>query len=236
METSTIKNSPQLYARIAAVLLFISIFAGGFGEMFVLQKFIVNGDANATAHNILSSDWFFRFGFASYLTEAICDVTLIWVFYLLLKPVNQKVALLTVFFGLVSTITFAFAELFYIAARFILHAEYLKSFSTDQINSLALLSLKLYGYGSGVFMAFYGIATLLRGYLIFQSDYLPKSLGVLLMVSGACFVLGNFLLLLAPEYNTGFLLLPTVVAVFGLSFWLLIKGVDMDNWRAMQGT
>ncbi len=231
MKSLTVKTSPQFYAKTAGVLLLISILAGGFGEMFVLSKLIVYGNATSTAHNILASDSLFRFGFASYLIEAICDVTLILVLYLLLKPVHKNMALLTVLFGLASVITFAFAELFYIASLLILDADYLKSFSPDQINSLAMLSVKLYGYGGGVFMAFYGLATLLRGYLIFQSGYLPKFLGVLLILGGTCFVLRNFILVLTPAYASNFLLLPTAIAILTLSLWLLIKGVNVDKWK-----
>lgn len=231
MKSRTVETSPQFYAKTAGVLLLISIIAGGFGEIFVLSKLIVNGDATATAHNIMASESLFRFGFASYLIEAICDVTLIMILYLLLKPVHKNIALLTVFLGLVSMITFAFAELFYIAAPMILAADYLKSFSPDQINSLALLSLKLYGYGAGVFMAFYGLATLLRGYLIFHSGYLPKFLGLLLILGGTCFVIRNFILVLAPAYVSDLLLLPMVIAIITMSLWLLFKGVNIDKWK-----
>lgn len=231
MKSRPVETSPQVYTKTAGALLLISIIAGGFGEIFVLSKLIVGGNANETAHNIMASGLLFRFGFASYLIEAICDVTLILIFYLLLKPVHKNIALLTVFFGLVSTITFAFAELFYIAAPMILAADYLKSFSPDQINSLALLSLKLYGYGAGVFMVFYGLATLLRGYLIFHSGYFPQFLGLLLILSGSCFLIRNFILVLAPSYVSDLLLLPMLISIITMSLWFLFKGVNVDKWR-----
>src|SRR5204862_6937328 len=116
MKNQTIGTSPQFYARTAGVLLLITILAGGFGEFFVPAKLIVSGDATATANNIHTSALLFRLGFASYLVEAVCDVSLSLVPYLLLKPVRKDIALLAAFFGLVSTATFAFAELFYFAA------------------------------------------------------------------------------------------------------------------------
>jgi hypothetical protein len=115
--------------------------------------------------------------------------------YVLLKPVSKELSLLAAFFGLMGTALFAVAELFYIAVLVILgSAEYLKTFSSDQLNTLALLSLKLFGYGAAAFTVYYGVAWTVRGYLIFRSDYLPGFLGVLMAIGGLGFVARNFLL------------------------------------------
>jgi hypothetical protein len=225
--------SIQTYARIAGVLFLLSMIAGGFGEFYVPTKLIVSRDAAATAKNITASMSLFRMSFASYLVEAVCDIALAWIFYVLLRPVRRDLALLAAFFGLVSTATFAIAELFYFAASFILGgADYLKTFSPEQLNSLAMLSLKFYGVGGGVFMVFYGIACILRGYLIFRSGYLPKVLGALLALAGLGFVAHNFLLVLAPAYASDFLLLPMFLAGVTLTVWFLAKGVDVPKWEA----
>src|SRR5439155_2181656 len=111
-----------------------------------------------------------RLGFAGYLVEAVCDVALALILYALLKPVQRDVALLAAFFGLIGTALFGVAELFYFAAPLVLRgAEYSKVFSPDQLNALALLSLRWFGYGGTIFMVFYGVAWVLRGYLIFRS-------------------------------------------------------------------
>jgi len=225
--------SVQTYARIAGVLFLLSIVAGGFGEAYVPSKLIVSGDATATAKNINAFDSLFRLGFATYLIEAVCDIGLALILYVLLRPVRNDLALLAAFFGLVSTALFGVAELFYFAASLILGgAAYLKTFSPDQLNTLALLSLKLYGYGGGIFMVFYGVASVLRGYLIFRSGYLPKVLGALLALGGLGFVTRNFALVLAPAYASDFLLLPMILAGVSLTVWLLVRGVDVPKWEA----
>ena len=222
----------QMYARIAGVLFLLTIVAGGFGELYVPSKLVVSADANATASNIRDFDWLFRMGFAIYLVEAVCDIALALIFYVLLRPVHKYLALLAAFFGLVSTALFGVAELFYFAASLILGgAAYLKSFSPDQLNTLALLSLKLYGLGGGIFMVFYGVASILRGYLIFRSGYLPKFLGVLLALAGLGFVTNNFALVLAPAYASSILLLPMFLAAVSLTVWFLVKGVDVPKWE-----
>jgi len=214
------------------VLFLLSMIAGGIGEMYVPSMLIVSTDAAKTAANLRSSDFLFRVGFATYLVEAICDVALAWILYVLLRPVHKDLALLAAFFGLVSTALFGFGELFYFASSLVLRdAEYLKSFSPDQRNTLALLSLKVYVLGSGAFMAFYGIPTLLRGYLIFRSRYLPRFLGVLLMLAGAGFVLKNAFLVLAPAYSSNLFLMPMFLAGVSLTLWFLVKGVDVRKWE-----
>jgi hypothetical protein len=224
----TTVTSVRTYARIAGALFLVSIVAGGFGEFYVPSRLIVTGDAAATAANIRASDFLFRLGFASYLVEAVCDIALSLVLYVLLRPVRKDVALLAAFFGLVSTAVFAVGELFYFASSFVLgDGAYLKTFSPAQLDTLALLSLQLYGRASGLFMVFYGIAALLRGYLIFRSGFLPRALGALLALGGAGFITRNFALVLAPAYASDLLLLPMSLAAVALAVWLLARGVNV---------
>jgi hypothetical protein len=235
--TRTGATSVQTYARIAGILLLLSMVGGGIGEFYVPSTLIVSADATATARNVITHNSLFRMGFAAYLVEAVCDITLSLVFYVLLKPVRRDLALLAAFFGLVSTAVFAVAELFYFAPAFILGgAGYLKTFSPDQLNTLALLSLKFYTYGGGIFMVFYGTATALRAYLIYRSGYLPRFLGVLLALAGLGFIINNFMLVLAPAYTSDFLLIPVSIAVLSLTLWLLVKGVDVEKWEAKAAT
>jgi hypothetical protein len=225
--------SIQTYARIAGVLFLLSFAAGGFGEAYVPSRLVVSADATATAAHITALDSLLRLGFASYLVEAVCDISLSLLLYLLLRPVHKDLALLAALFGLVGTAVFGVAELFFFAASHILGgADYLKAFSPDQLNTLALLSLRLFGYGGGLFLVFGGVAWAIRGYLIFQSGYLPKFLGVLLMIGGLAFIVRNFLLVLAPAVASGSLLLLLLPGGLALTVWLLAKGVDLPKWEA----
>jgi Domain of unknown function (DUF4386) len=222
----------QTYARIAGVLFLISALAGGFGEFFVPFQLIVSNDATATANNIMASEALFRMSFAAYLVEAVCDISLTLILYVLLRPVNRDLALLAVFFRLVGTAVFAVTELFYFAPLFILGgADYLKTFSPDQLNTLALLSLRMSVYGGGLFFVIGGVAYMIQGYLIVRSGFLPKVLGVLLALGGLGFVIRSFALALAPAYASLGLLLPTAVAGLALTAWLLVKGVDVRKWE-----
>ena len=214
----------QRWARVAGVLLFLSIVAGFIGEMYVPMKIIAMKDPEATARNILENESLFRTGFAAYLIEALCDTALSLVFFVLLRPVNRDLSLLAAFFGLLATATFATAEMFYFAALPTLNATGL---AAAERSALALLSLRMYAIGSGIFMAFYGISQVIRGWLIVRSLYLPKTLGVLLMIAGGGFIVKNFTQLLAPAYSSQFLLAPMFLAMLALFVWLVVKGVDL---------
>ncbi len=227
------RESPvQTYAKVAGVLVLLSLVAGGFGETYIPSKLIVATDAAATMDNLKSSDMIFRLSFAGYLVEACCDIALALTFYVLLKPVHKYISLLAAFFGLLGTATFATAELFYFAPTLLLRSGgHLKNFSPDQLNTLALLSLKLFGLGATVFTVFYGMGWLLRGYLMFRSGYIPKLLGILVMVAGLAFIASNFTLVLAPHYRSGWLLFATMPGLLLMTIWLLVKGVDLPKWN-----
>jgi hypothetical protein len=214
-------------------LFLVSIVAGGFGEGLAPSQLIAPGDAAATARHILTSDTLFRAGFASYLVEGLCDAALTAVFFILLRPVDLGLTVGVVVFRIMATATFAFAELFYFAPSVLLTNEsYLKTFSSDQLNTLTLLSLNLYGVGGSMSLAFYGAASIGIGYLIFRSQYLPRWLGIAWIIGGACFVLRTFTSVLFPGFPGGILQAPQIVAILLLAIWFLVKGVDVAKWEA----
>jgi hypothetical protein len=222
----------QTYARTAGVLGLISIVAGGFGEAYVPGVLVVPRDAAATAAAILTSESLFRWGFTAYLIEALCDVGLTLLLYLLFRIVRKDLALLAVFFRLIGTAGFAMAQVFYFSALPIVRgADHLQAFSPDQLRTFALLSLNLSGYGQTVFTMFYGVGSVLLGYLMYRSLFLPRFIGVLFALSGVGFVAKTFTWTLAPSYSTSLWLMPAGVAALALTGWLLVKGIDVAKWK-----
>jgi len=217
----------QHYARAAGVAMLLSIVFGFLGELYLPGKIIVAGDPAATATNIVEHPMLFRLTFASYLVEGICDVALIVFFYILLKPVDRNLALLSAFFGIVAMVTFAVAQSSFFAASIILRESGgMTAFTTDQRNALALLATRIAGTIAWLFLCMYGIATMLRGYLIARSRYLPKILGILFMIGGAGFFLRSVTFLLAPAFSSMVFLMPMALAGIPMTIWLLARGVD----------
>src|SRR5260370_20618250 len=235
MTPSTIEQSPQLYARIGGVLYLIIIIVGLFGEAFVRDRLIVSGDATATAVNIISHESLWRFHIATELFLLMCAVALLWILFVLLRPVNRDLALLAVFINLVSIGIEAATTMYPLEALFTMgNAGCLKAFTPEQLYAMASLSLKSHGYGFGVSLLFFGCFCLIVGYLIFRSGYLPKTVGVLMQIAGVCYLTNSFALVLSPAVaNRLFpaILVPAFIGEASLCLWLLVKGVSVGNWR-----
>jgi hypothetical protein len=225
-------SSVQTYARAAGVMFLISFVAGSFGEFYVPSKLIVAGNAAATVSNIVGHETLFRLGFAAYLLEALCDVALALALYVLLKPVHRNLALLSAFFGLVSTALFGVCELlFFCAPSLVTNPVFAQGFTNGQLNALFYFFVRVYASGAALFMVFYGSASLIRGYLIYRSGYLPRFIGVLFAFTGVGFVVKNFTLVLAPAYSSDLLLIPAPLTVLVATVWFLTKGVAVEKWN-----
>jgi hypothetical protein len=212
------------------MLMILSMIGGWFGEMYV-PSLMLAGDAAATATQLRVNEGLFRLGFAAYMVEAVSDVILAWLFYVLLKPVNRDLALLSALFGLVSTTLFAVTKMFYFAApTFVRGSKYLTAFAPDQLDAFARLFLSLYGILSGLTMLFYGIPWIIRGYLTFRSDYLPRLLGLLMIVAGIGFVAKTVTYVLVPAYSSDLLLAPMFFNALAVAIWMLVRGVNPDKW------
>lgn len=225
-------QTAQIYARIAGLLVLISLVAGGFGEAYVPAALVVHRDAGATATNIVSSESLFRLGFSAYLVEALCDTGLTCLFYLLLRGVRKDLMLLAAFFRLIGTAVFATAEGFYFAMLAVAgNADLLKAFSAEQRHDLAMLSLTFSGHGQSLATLFYGAGSILLGYLMYRSDFIPRFVGMVFAASGLGFVVKAVTWVLAPAYSSSLLLLPVGAAALILGLWLLVKGIDTAAWE-----
>jgi hypothetical protein len=231
-------RSPQLYARLGGVLYLAIIALGMFGEMFVRGSLVVPGEAAATANNIEASQLLWRMGIAGDLLMQVLDVPVIVVLYLLLKPVSKSLALLATLINLVQTAVLAANKLNLLVPLFLLeNSGYLKEFSSAQLDALSYLAIKAHGFGFGIGLIFFGVACLVRGYLIFRSGYLPKALGVLTLLAGLSYLTNSFALLLAPSFAASIfpaILMPAFIGELALCLWLIVKGVNLERWQQAQ--
>jgi len=204
-----------------------AIVFGALGEAYLPGKIIVTGDAAATAANIIAHPTLFRMTFGTYLVEAICDIILCVLWYIVLRPVDRNLALVSAFVGVVSMITFAVAQSSFWASSVILKdAGGMTAFTEEQRHALAYLSVRIATMIASLFLCFYGTASAIRGSLIMRSGYLPKVLGVLLVICGAGFILRSVTYVFAPAYGSSVMLVPMAIAGIPLTLWLLVKGVD----------
>jgi hypothetical protein len=111
-----------------------------------------------------------------------------------------------------------------------------RSFGADQMQALALLSVKLFEQGFIVALVFFGVDCLLIGWLIFRSTFLPRVLGVLLAVAGLCYLTNSFVDFVFPTLTLpSYFLLPSYVIELALSLWLIVIGVNAEKWKEQAG-
>jgi hypothetical protein len=232
---ASIERSPQRYARIAGILYLAIILLGMFGELYVRGTLVVSGDAAATSAAIAASPLLWRAGIAGDLLMHIFDVPVIVVLYFLLRPVSRSLALFATLINLVQTAVLVANKMNLLVPLFLLeNSMYLTAFSPVQLHALSYLAIKAHGYGFGIGLIFFGIACLVRGYLIFKTGYLPKILGVLMAIAGLSYLVNSFVLLLAPSLADAIfpgVLIPAFVGELLLTLWLIFKGVNLERWR-----
>jgi hypothetical protein len=229
------EQSPQRYLRIAGLIYLAIIALGLFGELYVRGMLVVPGNPTATANNILAAPLLWRAGIVGDLLMQVCDIPVIVIFYLLLRPVSHNLALMGTFVNLMQTAVLIANKLNLVVPLLMLRdTSYLANLSIAQRETLSYLAIQAHGYGFGIGLIFFGFACLIKGYLIAQSGFLPKALGLLFMLAGASYLINSFALLLAPSIATLLfpaILIPAFVGELTVCIWLIVKGVDMHEWK-----
>ncbi|MFL7893630.1 MAG: DUF4386 domain-containing protein [Anaerolineales bacterium] len=224
-------NSPQTTARTAAILFLIIFCLGISTELFIRPDIIMPGDAAATVTNIRASESLFRLSLVSDLIRQIFMVLLVLVLYKLLKPVNKNIALVMVIFALVSVPLVMLNELNHFAALLLTRGtDYLTAFKADQFHAQVMFFLNLQEYGTFIPQIF-SFWVLLLGYLVFKSGFLPRILGILLMIGGLCYPIQAILFFLFPNFDAMILGLFAFIGELAFYLWLLIKGVNAEQWE-----
>ena len=221
-------DSNKKTARMAGLIYLTYAVVSIFADVGVRSKLIVLGDAATTARNIMASALQFRIGFVVDLVGALLFLLTAWALYVLLKPVNKNIALLFLLLNLGGVAVWCFSDLFLIASQLLLSgADYLKVFQTDQLQALAMACLYIYKNGfSGIAQIFFSAWLFPLGYLVFKSGFLPRILGIVLMVE--CF--GWLLFPIQFFFFPGNLVLTYLssaigfIGEFALMLWLLIMG------------
>lgn len=237
MTNRNTEASPLFYSRVAGFGLLLMAILAMFSNFSVIEGLIIPDDAATTANNIIANEILFRSGFISFVVVLILDVLVAWVLYVLLKPVNKNLAMLAACFRLVYTAIFGIALSNILNVLPLLSgAEYLTVFTTDQLNAQVMLLIHAFNSGWLIGLVFFGFHLLVVGYVIIKSGgYLPRIIGIFLIIASAGYVIdsvAHFLLPNYTDYKTIFLLIVAVPGVIGelsLAFWLLIKGVKVQQ-------
>jgi hypothetical protein len=226
--------SARPMARITGVVYLLYFLTAVSGELLIRGN-IVASDSAATATNLLTHERLFQVSMAVGLVATALYIAVTVLFYGLFKPVNKTVCLLAAFFSVVGCAIQAVGSLFRVAPFVILEgSSYLSVFRVDQLQAMALMSLKLNVQATYIYLVFFGMFNSMIGYLIFKSTFLRRFLGVLMALSGL-----GWLTFLSPSLAHSLLAyieILGIVAEASLMLWLLVKGVNVQRWKEQAST
>lgn len=226
METDS--NSLKKTARLAGQLYLIWIITGLYAMFYVPSQINVRGDAATTAKNILSHEFLFRATTVNDIISSALWVVLVLILYRMFKHVNERQARLLVVLVIVQIPTMFFVETFNITSLMILKGEILKTFELSQRQELAMLFLKINDYGVLISETFWGLWLFPLGFLAYRSGFLPRFLGIWLIITGFFYLVLSFTSIMLPQYkemvlNSTFAL-PAELGEVAFMLWLLIMG------------
>lgn len=216
-------NSVNKTARLAGALYLLLAPLGILGILYVPNTLIVEGNLAATASNILANESLYRLSMLSALAVQIVNLFVVLVLYALLKPVNRKVGRLMVIFLFLGIPIAMLNEVNSAAALLVIHG-------TEPVYELMALFLEMHEFGIQIAGIFWGLWLFPMGYLVYKSNYIPKLIGVLLMVGCFGYLLDSVLFILAPGLGVTVSQF-TFIGEIALPLWLVIKGVNVAQWE-----
>jgi hypothetical protein len=226
-------ENPKLVARFAGVFFLLTIVGGIIAQAMISERLIDFGNAAATANNILANRGLFQIGFTLYLIEMACQVTTAALIYRILRPVNGTLALLMLLLEMTGIVMKTFSRVFFLTPLWVLNGgAALNGLETAQLQTFALVLLKVNDFGAATALAFFGFSTILDGYLIFRSTFLPKWLGVIGMIVGL-----GWLAFIYPPLGYGLFMFTALVGLLAAIVkivWLIVFGVDERKFREVE--
>jgi len=218
------------YARLAGVAYLVLAAAGIFGGFIAISSQVVPGDPVATAVNIAQAGQLFRLGLTAWVLTIVLHVVVAWALFVVMQPANSCLSILAACFRLIYVAIHG-AGIAYLAQAQKLAGQDAGVFSVEQVAAFTSQALVTHKTAFEIALIFFGIHLILLAWLMFVSGYMPKLIAVLLVVSGAAYLINATAHLVMADYDTyavmfiALVSIPAVVAELALTFWLLIVGV-----------
>ena len=217
-------------ARIAGAVYLSMVFTAPFTLLYIPNKLIVRGDASATANNILAHQTMFRLAILGDLVTAVIFICLGIALYRLLSGVNKTWTMMMLAFVVVSSTVGFLDTLNNIAALILFRGgDFLTVFDKPQLNALGYLFIRLHSQGTFINELFWGLWLFPFGLLVFRSGFLPRFIGIWLMINCFGYVALSIIALFAPDYYAAAFrwAQPLLFGELAIMLWLLIKGAKV---------
>ncbi len=221
-------SSTRNPGRVAGLWYLLLCLIGPLRLMYIPSKLFVHGNAAATVNNIAAHQWLFRFGIIGDLLCAVILIFLTLAFYRLFKDVDQYLAVLVVIFGGIMPALINFVGVVSDAGALmaVRGADFLSVFDKPQRDALAMLFLHLRDHQNTAAEILWGMWLFPLAILVYRSRFLPRFLGVWLVINGFAYVILSFTGVLLPQYQNKVFIFsqPALFAELALMLWLVIKG------------
>jgi hypothetical protein len=224
--TSRANRGEGLTLRQAALIAGFGYLFGPvtYAEFSIHPKLVIPSNIEQTVQNIAVHRGLFAAAILCYLVEFIEDIVVAWTLYYLLVPVNRALSVLTAWFRLMYTAIAFFGMLKLVTVfRVVNTPDYLAAFGSSPLHAEVKLLLGTFRDDWSIGLVLFGIHLVLLGYLIYRSGYIPRLLGVLLVIDGLGWVIDSLQPYLYPNAHLQFLFITFFGEIF-LMFWLLIRG------------
>ena len=226
--------SVQRKARLAG-LLYLAIFViAPFAFVVVPDRIVVDGDAVATAANLVESAGLFRAGMVAETVIIAIELVLAGLLYALLRPVSRPLSLAAAFArvgeAIVQAVNLCTSGIVFLIAT---GTGYLAVFEPDELDALTSLFVDANEFGVMVWGLLFGFHLALLGYLVYRSGFWPRAIGALIMVASIGYLAQSYAHIVAPEHDAFFEVFVVALAAPGelaFTIWLLWKGVDVGRW------
>jgi hypothetical protein len=229
------ETSPRLVARTAGVLYLITIVTGVFSAFYVNSALIVRNDPVATASHIAGAEMLYRVGVAAELIGTLAYVGVIAFLYVLLRPVSRTVSVAAALFGSVGCAVGVMNVANQAAPLLLLgNMPYLTSFTPAQLQVLAFVSLRLEAQANNAGLICFAFYCAMIGWLIFRSTFLPRAIGVLMLIAGAAWMINGFAVILLPALAAKIfpIIGAGIIGEGSLCLWLMLAGVNVERWQS----
>lgn len=229
MSNSSILSINKI-AKITGFGYLIIFVTGFFSNFFVLESIVIWEESSKTVENLVQNEMLFRYGIVGFVIMVIADLLLAWTLYYLLKNVNKSISFLSALFRIVS------AAIFGLALAYLLNVLKLMPGAENnlQISSDILHEFISFNTTWLIGLIFFGCHLIVLGYLIFKSNYIPKTLGILLFIAGIGYLIDSFANIVLPSYDNYkdllmmIVMVPGIIGELSFTIWLLVKGSKMN--------
>ena len=215
-------------ALTAGFGLLVMVALAPFAELYVFPKLVDWSDADQTVRNITEHRGLFLAAFFAYFITFLCDIVVAWGLWILLRPVNAAVSLLAAWMRLVYAVIALVACLKLLTVVRLTSPSGVAYLEAERIPGDIMLLCGSFQREWGMSLVLFGLYLVVLGALVYRSGYIPKIMGILLMIAGAGYAIDNLRGWVLPGVNLDFLMI-TFFGELAFMLWLLIRGWKLEE-------